>query len=286
MINIIATTQAEHIAKKITDKDVKVFLVDKNKEGKRLFPDGEVYIKLAKINRIKGRTVVLHSGAPTPNQGIMELKGVLAILNEAKIKPIEIFFTYFPYGMQDHINSLGETCMAENLVKELFEYYGVEKIYVIDAHFSDNIWIKKYPIKNISVIDEVIKKVQKNNKDIIFLAPDAGSQKRRNLFGGEKNRKNSYDVRIKTNQEFKDMVKGNPIAVVDDILETGGTMEKFYKECKKCEANDIIAIVTHGVLKRGISRIKKLYSKLYLTNTIDIPEANIDVSQDILKIIK
>lgn len=283
MLNIITTTQAEHIAQKITNRNIKVFFVDKNKDGERCFPDGEVYVRLSKINKIKGRTIILHSGAPNPNQGIIELKSILSILNKAKIKPLEVFFTYFPYGMKDDVGKIEETCVAEDLIKELIEYYGVKKIYTIDAHFSKKKWLNKYPVQNIAIFERLSKEALKENPQLVFLAPDLGSQKRIGLTGVEKIRKNSYNVEIKSSSNFGKNVKNKSIAVVDDLLETGGTMEKFYRECKKYGANNISAVITHGVLKSGIKRIKKIYKKLYITNTINIPEANIDISDIIIK---
>ena len=75
------------------------------------------------------------------------------------------------------------------------------------------------------------------------------------------------------------------IGVVDDILETGGTLDRFYTECKKLGAKKLIVLITHGTLSSGISRIQKKYSKLYLTNTVRQKQANIDITDLILKTI-
>jgi len=69
------------------------------------------------------------------------------------------------------------------------------------------------------------------------------------------------------------------------MIKTGGTLLKFYEIAEKLEAKKIIALVTHGVMPVGISKIKKKYSKLYLTNTIKQKEANIDIIDLILKTI-
>jgi len=73
--------------------------------------------------------------------------------------------------------------------------------------------------------------------------------------------------------------------VVDDILETGGTLAKFYDECRKLGAKELIVLVTHGTLHSGISRIQKKYSKLYLTNTVQQKEVNVDITNLILETI-
>jgi len=279
-INIIPTSQAEHIGKRLAKKGLKVIFSEKNREGKRYFPDGEVYVKISKAEKLGGRTIVLHSGAPKPNDGLVELEMLLEILGKSKAKPIEVFFTYFPYGKQDNIFEKGETKAAENLIRKLVNYYGVRKIYVIDAHFWGREWVKKYPMINVSAVDLLIQSAKKDYPEAIFLPPDIGSERRTGLKlkGLKKKRVDSYLVKIKSDEEFKTVVKGKVVGVIDDMVETGATLVPFYEECKKCQAKKVIALVTHGILLEGIKRIKSKYSKLYLTNTINQKEANVDIT--------
>jgi len=135
---IISTSQAEHLVKGFQSetKKIEVIFPDLSRDRKRYFPDGEIYMRIVKANKLKNkRVVVLHSGAPRPNEGLMELELILQILRDYKIKP-EVFFTYFPYGMQDEVFEKGETNVAENLIEKLVNYYKVKKIYVIDPHFE------------------------------------------------------------------------------------------------------------------------------------------------------
>jgi len=286
-INIIPTSQAEHLAKRLAKKGLKVVFPEKNREGKRYFPDGEVYVKISKAEKLRGRTIVSHSGAPNPNDGLIELEMILEILRKSKAKPIEVFFTYFPYGKQDNIFEKGETKAAENLIRKLADYYRVSKIYVIDAHFWGREWVKKYPMINVSAVNLLTRSALKDYPEAIFLPPDIGSERRTGLElkGLEKKRIDSYSVKIKSNEEFKRIVKGKVVGVIDDMVETGGTLISFYNQCKKCRAKEVIALVTHGVLLEGIERIKSKYSKLYLTNTINRKEANVDITDLIFKTI-
>jgi len=77
--------------------------------------------------------------------------------------------------------------------------------------------------------------------------------------------------------------KGKVVGVIDDMIKTGGTLLKFQEIAKKSGAEKIIALITHGVIPSGVSKIKKKYSKLYLTNTIKQKESNIDITKLILK---
>lgn len=286
---IIPTTSAEHLGKIIKNKNIaglEVIFLGKNKDNSRYFPDGELYVKLPEASDLKGRTIILHSGSPLPNDGLIELKMVLEILKESQAGPLEVFFTYFPYGMQDHSDQPGATNMAKNVIKELVYYYRVEKIYAIDPHFGGKHWVKKFPVISVSAVDLLEKNAQKDYPKAVFMAPDMGSQVRTGLSGTEKKRQDSFNTEIACSSDFEKAIKNKTVAVVDDLLETGGTLERFHEASMNCGAKDAIALITHGVLKKGIERTQKKYSRLYLANTVNQPEANIDVSDLILESLK
>jgi len=282
---LIPTSAVEHLAKNILAraKTFKVILPGLHEDGKRYFPNGEVYTKISEVNKLRNkRVIVLHSGMPKPNKGLIELELILQILKDNQIKP-GVFFTYFPYGMQDKVFEKGETNVAENLIKKLVNYYKVKKIYIIDAHFEGRNWVKKYPIVNVSAVPILIEKAKRDfAKNILFLSPDIGGKRRTGISGMRKKRIDSNRV------EFLSLpknLKGEVVGIVDDLLETGGTLLKAFQQCKKNGAKKIVALVTHGVLPSGITRIKKRYSKLYLTNTIKQKGSNIDITDLILETI-
>jgi len=277
-LTIIPTLHAEHLAKlMLVSKGSEIIYLEGNREGKRFFPDGEIYVKLPKIN-LRKRVVILHTGAPDPNSGIVELEMLLCLLMNLGCRNIEIFFSYFPYGMQDNPRHLGETNAAENIIRKLVNFYNVKLIYVLDAHFFGQPWSKKYPIKNISPLLLLKQAALKDYPSTIFLAPDQGSQRRVMLQGTTKNRINSFEIDIVHDKNFVSIVKNQTVGVIDDLVETGGTMVKFAELCSSIGTKDIIALVTHGLLDSGVQRIKKIYSRIYLTNSINCAEATIDVS--------
>ncbi len=282
MLNIITTTQAEHLGKflKKDKKNFKVFKIGKNKDKKRYFPDGEIYARIPEVKTMSGRTVIIHSGMPRPNDGLVELKMVLEILKESNVQP-EVFFSYFAYGMQDHADQDGAINAAENILKELVHYYAVQKIWTVDAHFWGRDFTNNYPIKNLSAVEILKQAALKDNPGMIFITPDMGSQRRTGIAGVEKQRLNSFETKMKEESAdwLSETVSGKDIGVVDDLLETGGTMAKFYDECKSRGAKKVSALITHGVLKKGIKRIAEKYDSLYLANTIKNKSANINISE-------
>ncbi len=280
---LIATTHAEHLLRHIKPTDtVRVASLLKNSDHKRLFPDGEVYVEVSDMPRGQ-RIVVLHSGAPDPNTGIIELELLLQTLLRLGHQHIEVCFSYMPYGMQDNPKSTHAAHSAEDLVRKLVQYHRVKQIYVLDAHFAKQPWVKKYPLRFISAFPLLEKAVTVAYPDVIFLAPDTGSQQRLGISGAKKIRTNSFEVEIVTEANFRERIEGKVIAVVDDLVETGGTMTAFAATCKAHGATRVVAAVTHGLLQEGIVRLQKSYSNLYLTNSIDRPAATIDVSTLILE---
>lgn len=272
---LIFCSSTEHLAKGLRRK-IKI--------KKAIFPDGELYVKILGLDKLKqGRIIILHSGAPSPNSGLIELEMILQILKDREIRP-EIFFTYFPYGRQDRVFEVGETNAAEELVKKLINYYKARKIYIIDPHFGGRDWVKKYPVVSISAVPLLIKRVKQDwGQDILFLSPDKGGQRRTAIPGLEKKRINSFKTR-----QFspKTVLKGGKVAVIDDIIGTGGTLLKCYDMLKKSGAKQIFALVSHGVLAEGVKKIKNKFTKLYLANTVNQKQANIDITNLIERILK
>lgn len=284
-INIIATRSAEHLIGSFSkDPDFRMHEVLKNKDSKRSFPDGEVYVRLGDIEQ--ERTVVLFSGAPNPNENLIELEFILQILKEKKIESVELFITYFPYSRQDMVFLDGELNVSEFLIKKWLDIYGVKKIYIIDAHFKGRDWVDKYPIEHISCIDILKDVATLENKDITFIAPDAGSARRNNIPGFEKKRINSYEVEISLDKDIESSIKNKTVGIIDDMVETGGTMIKVCKKCKEIGVLKTIALVTHGVIKEGMEKINKDYDKTYLTNTINSELSNVDISGLVIHTLK
>ncbi|MFH1424023.1 MAG: ribose-phosphate diphosphokinase [Candidatus Nealsonbacteria bacterium] len=279
---IILTSMVEHLSPNLGKKlkNFELVFPEKNKEHQRCFPDGEVYMKLSRIGDFKnGRVVVLHSGAGAPantNTGLMELELVLQILKDHRIKP-EVFFTYFPYGRQDKVFEPGEANVAEGLVRKFIDYYKVRKIYTIDAHFGKMPWVKKYPIKNISAMPFLVEKTKKDfGENVLFLSPDKGGKRRTGIAGLNKKRINSFEV-APFSSEIP--MKGEVVGVVDDIIETGGTLLRFCEFANNARAKKVIALITHGILDTGIKNAEKNFTKVYLANTVNKKEANVDITE-------
>ncbi|MCX6719893.1 MAG: hypothetical protein NTV36_02190, partial [Candidatus Staskawiczbacteria bacterium] len=119
--------------------------------------------------------------------------------------------------------------------------------------------------------------------EIFFVAPDIGSARRNKLPGFLKKRNNSFNIEISCDENFAKSINGKTIGVIDDMIETGGTMVGVYRKCKELGASKTIAMVTHGVLESGIEKIINIYDDLFLTNTIWRDSTNVDISSLIIE---
>lgn len=280
MLNLIHTTPARHLLPRLARTDgVRILPSGKNNDRAQFFPDGEVYVCVPESFSPEERIIVLHSGAPHPNRGLIELEMTLAALRREGARQIEVFFAYMPYGMQDKTERRGETNAAEDLIHKLVSYYGVARIYAIDPHFGDASWLAPFPFVAVSAHEFLLTEARRNYPDAVFVAPDKGHEVRTGKVKGvKKTRVDSYTVAIEHHAAFFKALAGKTVGVVDDIIETGGTLVKFHEACAKYRPKKLFAVVTHGVLPEGIERVKQIYGELFLSNTVNHPAANVDVA--------
>lgn len=186
---VLPTSKALYLAKNLSrqTENIKIIFPDLNHDRKRRFPDGEIYASIPESRALRGKKViVLHSGAPNPNGGLAELELILQILRDNRVEP-EVFFTYFPYSMQDKVFEKGETNVAENLTEKLINFYRVKKIYIIDPHFKGRAWVKRYPISSLSSVPLLVKQARKDWGDgLVLLSPDKGGKRRTKIAGFKK----------------------------------------------------------------------------------------------------
>lgn len=288
---VIPTTGARHLfplgANTLMTVGAKLIIPTPNKEGAYRFPDGEVYLRVPGLKQAK-RVTVIHSGYPDPNGGLIELYMLLAIIGQgSRHCAINVIFTAIPYARQDKAYYDGELNAAKTLLDTLRVHYDVRRIMTIDAHFANERWTKRFvpSFINISATELLMHDALMNDPDIVFMAPDAGSTRRIHIKGAKKHRQNSYSVTVDVGASFAEKIKGRTVGVVDDILATGTTLERFYREVKKMGAKKVVALITHGVNPEGIQRTQALYDHLYLTDTINRPQANVTVDSLIWKLI-
>ena len=272
-MKILTGNSNKHLSQKIS-KFLKNRLVNSNI---RKFADGEIYIEINE--NIRGNSIFLIQSVSSPaNDNLMELLLSIDALKRSSAKNITAVIPYFGYARQDR-KVVPRTSISAKLVSNLIEKAGADRVVTVDLHSGQIQGFFDIPVDNLFATPifarHIKKKLQKNN--IICVAPDVGGTARARALGKLLN----VDLAIVDKRrpapgksEVMNVignVKNKTCLLVDDIIDSGGTIVNAARELKKRGAKDVHVYVTHGVLSgNAVEKIKKSSIKnLVVTDTID-----------------
>ena len=272
-MKILSGTSNLKLSKNIA-KNLKLKLINTNI---RRFADGEIYIEINE--NIRGNSVfVIQSTSNPANDNLMELLLVIDALKRSSAKTITAVIPYFGYARQDR-KVVPRTSISAKLVSNLIAKAGADRVVTVDLHSGQIQGFFDIPVDNLFATPifarHIKKKLKKNN--IICVAPDVGGTARARALGKLLN----VDLAIVDKRrpapgksEVMNVignVKNKTCILVDDIIDSGGTIVNAASELKKRGAKDVHVYVTHGVLSgNAVEKIKKSSIKnLVVTDTID-----------------
>ena len=272
-MKILTGNSNKHLSQKIS-KFLKNRLVNSNI---RKFADGEIYIEINE--NIRGNSIFLIQSVSSPaNDNLMELLLSIDALKRSSAKNITAVIPYFGYARQDR-KVVPRTSISAKLVSNLIAKAGADRVVTVDLHSGQIQGFFDIPVDNLFATPifarHIKKKLKKNN--IICVAPDVGGTARARALGKLLN----VDLAIVDKRrpapgksEVMNVfgyVKNITCILVDDIIDSGGTIVNAASELKKRGAKDVHVYVTHGVLSgNAVEKIKKSSIKnLVVTDTID-----------------
>ena len=272
-MKILTGNSNKHLSQKIS-KFLKNRLVNSNI---RKFADGETYIEINE--NIRGNSIFLIQSVSSPaNDNLMELLLSIDALKRSSAKNITAVIPYFGYARQDR-KVVPRTSISAKLVSNLIAKAGADRVVTVDLHSGQIQGFFDIPVDNLFATPifarHIKKKLKKNN--IICVAPDVGGTARARALGKLLN----VDLAIVDKRrpapgksEVMNVignVKNKTCILVDDIIDSGGTIVNAASELKKRGAKDVHVYVTHGVLSgNAVEKIKKSSIKnLVVTDTID-----------------
>ena len=272
-MKILTGNSNKHLSQKIS-KFLKNRLVNSNV---RKFADGEIYIEINE--NIRGNSIFLIQSVSSPaNDNLMELLLSIDALKRSSAKNITAVIPYFGYARQDR-KVVPRTSISAKLVSNLIAKAGADRVVTVDLHSGQIQGFFDIPVDNLFATPifarHIKKKLKRNN--IICVAPDVGGTARARALGKLLN----VDLAIVDKRrpapgksEVMNVignVKNKTCILVDDIIDSGGTIVNAASELKKRGAKDVHVYVTHGVLSgNAIEKIKKSSIKnLVVTDTID-----------------
>ncbi len=272
-MKILTGNSNKHLSQKIS-KFLKNRLVNSNI---RKFADGEIYIEINE--NIRGNSIFLIQSVSSPaNDNLMELLLSIDALKRSSAKNITAVIPYFGYARQDR-KVVPRTSISAKLVSNLIAKAGADRVVTVDLHSGQIQGFFDIPVDNLFATPifarHIKKKLKKNN--IICVAPDVGGTARARALGKLLN----VDLAIVDKRrpapgksEVMNVignVKNKTCILVDDIIDSGGTIVNAASELKKRGAKDVHVYVTHGVLSgNAVEKIKRSSIKnLVVTDTID-----------------
>ena len=272
-MKILSGTSNLKLSKDIS-KNLKLKLINTNI---RRFADGEIYIEINE--NIRGNSVfVIQSTSNPANDNIMELLLVIDALKRSSAKTITAVIPYFGYARQDR-KVAPRTSISAKVVANLISNAGATRVVTVDLHAGQIQGFFDMPVDNLFTAPLFAKYIKKNlgSKKLICVSPDVGGVARTR----------SLATRIKADLAIIDKrrpapgkselmniigdVKNKTCIIVDDIIDSGGTIVNAVEALKKNGANEVYVFITHAVLSGdAVSKIKKSkIKKLIITDTID-----------------
>ena len=272
-MKILSGTSNPKLSKDIS-KQLKLKLINSNIKS---FADGEIYVEINE--NIRGNSVFVIQSTCTPaNDNLMELLLCIDALRRSSAKNITAVIPYFGYARQDR-KVAPRTSISAKVVSNLITNAGANRVVTVDLHAGQIQGFFDIPVDNLfttPLFARYIKKKLKNKK-LICVSPDVGGvQRTRGLAQKIKADLAIIDKRRPAPGKSEVMniigdVKGRTCIIVDDIIDSGGTIVNAAKALKSSGANEVYVFITHAVLSNNAEeKIKKSHiKKLIITDSID-----------------
>lgn len=242
------------------------------------FADGETFVR---INRnARGRDVFIIQPTVSPADGIMELLLLIDAAVRASAARVTAVVPYFGYGRQDRKDqprvSIGAKLMANLLVAA-----GTDRLIGMDFHQHQIQGFFDIPVDHLYAVPTLVSYFRsKNFQNLVVVAPDAGSTKMARGFARRLDAtiaiidKRRPAANVSEVMNVIGDVKGKDCLLVDDMIDTAGTMTEAIKVLKKMGAKRVLAAATHPLLSgEAVTKLVDAdIAEVVVTNTVEIPE--------------
>tara|TARA_B100001121_G_C18645847_1_gene601579 strand:+ start:540 stop:1472 length:933 start_codon:yes stop_codon:yes gene_type:complete len=243
----------------------------------RKFADGEIYIEINE--NIRGNSIFIIQSVSSPaNDNLMELLLCIDALKRSSAKNITAVIPYFGYARQDR-KVVPRTSISAKLVSNLITKAGADRVVTVDLHAGQIQGFFDIPVDNLFSTPIFARHAKKRikSKKIVCVAPDVGGTERARALGKllnvglaivDKRRPKPGQSQV---MNVIGDVRNQTCVIVDDIIDSGGTIVNAAKALKQRGAKEVYVYITHGVLSGdAVKKIKNSVIKnLVITDTID-----------------
>jgi ribose-phosphate pyrophosphokinase len=254
----------------------------------RRFADMEIFVEIQE--NVRGEDVfVLQSTSFPANDHLMELLIMIDALRRASARRITAVIPYFGYARQDR-KTAARTPISAKLVANLITHAGVDRVLTVDLHAGQIQGFFDIPTDNLFGAPVMVRDIKErmNSSDKVVVSPDVGGVVRARAIAKridaplaivDKRRERAGESEV---MNIIGEVEGRSCILVDDIIDSGGTLCNAAEALIKQGAQDVYAYITHGVLSGGaVSRIANSKLKeLVITDSI-LPTQAVKVARNI-----
>ena len=247
------------------------------------FEDKEMLVTIEKQEELRNQDIlVVQSLSNNVNNAIIELLFTLDIVRMSLPRSIKLLITYMGYSRQDSPEDNKEPFSAK-IIANLLSLNYISKIYVVDIHAAQTMGFFNVPSANVDLEEYIYEMLRKKFKksDVVLVCPNSAIVKKI-IYMSEKLGIN-YSIVLKyrpaaSQNKILSLIGANvakkDCVIIDDIVDSAGTLANVSEKLAKQGANSINAIITHGIFShKSIDRLKNSYiSRLYVSNTINSDE--------------
>ncbi|HYU92727.1 MAG TPA: ribose-phosphate diphosphokinase [Actinomycetota bacterium] len=248
------------------------------------FASGEIYFRSEES--VRGADVfVIQTHADPVNESIMEQLVMLDAMKRASAKRITAVIPYYGYSRQDK-KGLAREPISAKLVADLVTVAGAQRVVSVDLHSGQTQGYFDFPFDHLTALpilsDFLSGELGLHDENVVVVAPDAGRIRTAERLREHLHADLAFLYKRRSRREahkIEEMavvgeVDGRPCILVDDMIDTGGTVAKGAEALAQQGAGPIYAAATHGVLSgKAVQLLEEApISGVVLTNTVPIPE--------------
>ena len=246
------------------------------------FANGEIFVRFEESVRGSDAFVVQSVTAPV-NTWIMETLLMVDALKRASAKRITVVLPFYPYARQDKKHR-GREPISARLIADMFKTAGADRLMTVDLHTAQIQGFFDGPVDHLFALPLLADHVEQQwgDRDLVVVSPDAGrvrvAERWTDRLGCglaiiHKRRDPNVPNEVKVG-EVVGQVRGKTCILVDDMIDTGGTITKAADLLFENGATDVVVTATHGVLSgAAVDRLKNSrISEVVVTNTLPIED--------------
>ncbi|WP_438824581.1 ribose-phosphate diphosphokinase [Bacillus sp. JJ1521] len=243
------------------------------------FSDGEIHINIEES--VRGSEVYLVQSTSQPaNEHVMELLIMIDALKRASAKDINVVIPYYGYARQDRKARSREPITAK-LIANLLETAGATRVLTMDLHAPQIQGFFDIPVDQLLGVPLLAEYFAgKELDDVVVVAPDQGGVVRARKLASQLNVPIAFIDKRRPKPNVAEImniignIEGKNAIIIDDLIDTAGTITIAAKALKEMGAKGVYACCTHPVLSGpAIERIESSpIQELVITNTIQLPE--------------